>query len=93
MKFQILFSGENKKNISLCRPLKIIHRGLSVKMKNIILSVFGILTQFDFYSNENCTGQWRHVLTIDELIVACTKWIVTKTTGRKMKKKKKKKTS
>ena len=30
MKCQILFSGKNKKNISKCRLLKILHRVLSV---------------------------------------------------------------
>ena len=39
MKCQILFSGENMKNISKCRLLKILPRVLSVKMR---LPVFGL---------------------------------------------------
>ena len=31
MKYQILFSGKNKKNISICRPLKILPKVLNVK--------------------------------------------------------------
>ena len=36
MKCQILFSGENKENISKCRPLKILPRVLSVKQNEVI---------------------------------------------------------
>ena len=32
MKCQILFSGKNKKHISICRLLKLLPRGLSVKV-------------------------------------------------------------
>ena len=39
MKFQILFSGKNKKIISKCRPLKILPRVLSVKFRtNVVRS-------------------------------------------------------
>ena len=34
MKNQILFSGENKENISICHPLKLLPIVLSVKARN-----------------------------------------------------------
>ena len=37
MKCHILFSGKNKKKISKCRPLKILFRVLSVRLKKKIL--------------------------------------------------------
>ena len=40
MKWQILFSGKNKKNISKCRLLKILPRVLSVKQTQISLYVY-----------------------------------------------------
>ena len=39
MKCQILFSGKNKKNISKCYLLKILPRGLSIKVTVNNLSV------------------------------------------------------
>ena len=42
MKCQILFSGENKKNISKCRLLKILPRVLSVKAIDSNMEIISI---------------------------------------------------
>ena len=53
MKCQILFSGKNKKNISKCRLLKILPRGLSVKVNYTISATLPKLLFFHYQMKQN----------------------------------------
>ena len=60
MKSQILFPGKNKKNISLCRLLKILPRVLSVKVPVTVTADDMVYSKIFFHFSKKIQGLIFH---------------------------------